>query len=131
MSNVTIEFNENVLVATIDGAVVEGGMPIHFQSGGTQADWVPPKTVVKGKLKHSRGISVEDFRLDPSAIVDDLDRRILPEHKASLRRKARVVDRHVSGTYRYLAELGDGVAGVRTEVREDLVELTGVDPNQP
>ncbi|MEA2986643.1 MAG: 5-methyltetrahydropteroyltriglutamate--homocysteine methyltransferase, partial [Alphaproteobacteria bacterium] len=54
-------------VSAIDGAAVEGGMPIHFQSAGSQAAWVPPKTVVKSKLKHARGISVDDFRFLRSA----------------------------------------------------------------
>ena len=54
-------------VSAIEGAAVEGGMPIHFQSAGGQNAWVPPKTVVKSKLKHSRGISVDDFRFLRSA----------------------------------------------------------------
>ena len=49
-------------VSAIEGATVEGGMPIQFQNAEGQNTWVPPKTVVKGKLKHPRGIAVDDFK---------------------------------------------------------------------
>ncbi len=54
-------------VSAIDGAKVEGGMPINFQNAGGQNAWVPPKTVVNAKLKRSHGISVDAFKFLRSA----------------------------------------------------------------
>ncbi len=45
----------------IDGVGFEGGLPARFHNEQGDIEFSPPRLAVKGKLKRSRGLSVEDF----------------------------------------------------------------------
>lgn len=46
----------------VDGATVEGAIPISFQNEKGKAEFAPPRLEITGKLKRSHGIQTEDFK---------------------------------------------------------------------